>query len=352
MSAVTLTLPVGRIVSGNPETQNQKTDEKTKALKFKADGTKDMQTYFAVAIAKEPGHTHWSQTAWGAQIWAAGAASNPQVHAAPHFAWKIVDGDSAVPNKKMKVPNQQPGHPGHWVIKFTSGFIPNRYRKNTAGTIEQILTDGVFKPGHFVQVQISVQGNGSQESPGIYINPKMVFWAAFGEEFAMGPDPESAGFGAAPLPAGASMVPVGVAALPTGAPLPPGAPPAPPAPPGLVPVPGAAHSIEALRALNWTDDQMIAGGYATRAAAVAPLPPATSVPAPAAPAAPTAPVIPNPAFAAIPPAPAAIAPPPPAPAAPAGPQLTPAGVQAGGTYAGFLSQGWNDAQMRAAGYLV
>lgn len=366
MSAAQITIPVGRLVSGNPETSEQKKDDKTKALKFKADGTPDVQTYFAVAIAKEPGHTHWNQTAWGAQIWAAGQAASPQIHAAPHFAWKIVDGDSTVPNKAMKLPKDQPGHAGHWVIKFTSGFIPNRYRKNTAGTIEQILTTGIFKPGHFVQVQLNVTGNGSTESPGVYLNPRMVFWAAFGEEFAMGPDPESAGFGAAPLPAGASMVPVGVSALPTGAPPPPGAPVAPPAPPAppmqvpgqaiapqLVQVPGAPHTIEACRAGGWTDEQLIAGGIAMRAA---PLPPVISAPAPVASAAPTAPVIPNPAFAAVPP-PAAIAPPPaavapPPPAAPAGPQLTPAGVQAGGTYAGFLSQGWNDAQMRAAGYLV
>jgi hypothetical protein len=55
-----------------------------------------IQHYFALAIPKTPGHTHWAQTDWGRQIWDEGNRAHPNF--APHatFSWKIEDGDSAV----------------------------------------------------------------------------------------------------------------------------------------------------------------------------------------------------------------------------------------------------------------
>jgi hypothetical protein len=379
MAAQAITTPVGRLVGGNVEVLRDKKGNDGKP-KLKSDGvTPIKECYFELAIPKEPGHTHWAQTAWGAQIYQIGAAAFPQMHQNPAFAWKIIDGDSAIPNRKGKVPNQNPNYVGHWILKISSGFVPNRYR-GQAGAWAQVVEDGVFKLGYYAQVSLQVQGNGSSETPGVYLNPGMVCLRGFGQEIYVGPDVDSAGFGAAPLPPGASAVPVAAATLPAApgvpgaapAPLIPGmaaapapaavAPPVPapaPAVPQLVPVPGAAYSIEACRAANppWTDDQIVAAGYATRAMpapapapAAAPLPPGFSAPgaaAPAAPIAPVTPIVPNPAFAQIP-APGAPA----TPAVPTTPQITAKAIAEGTNYAALKQAGWPDDLMRAHGYII
>lgn len=381
---IVFTTPHARLIRGNPNELRDKkgTDGKVKTKLDQATGQQVAvrECYFEIAIPKGT-ERHWAETEWGQKPWQAAARDFPQMYQNPAFAFKIVDGDSTVPNRKGKVPAQTANYPGNWIIKCSSGFIPNRYRRASSGGFEQITDPSIFKLGHWVQVQISVRGNDSNETPGVFLNPNQLCWSAFGEEIFVGPDVDSAGFGAAPLPPGASAMPVGGAAVMPAAPgapipglpaapgapaafappLPPAAPVAAPAPvvPQLVPVPGAAYSIEQCRAGGWTDDQIVAAGHATRAAAtppappaapaaMAPLPPAISAPAPAAPGAPIAPVgpvTPNPAFAQIP-APAA------APAAPVGPQLTVAGIAAGGSLANFRAQGWQDDQLRAAGYLA
>ena len=64
--------------------------------------------YFAVAIPKTPGVTHWASEAhpdprigdWGARIWNFGHTAWPNGQAQrPDFAWKIEDGDSTVPGQ-------------------------------------------------------------------------------------------------------------------------------------------------------------------------------------------------------------------------------------------------------------
>lgn len=356
--AANVTTPVGRLVRGAVDKLQVKKDTAGKP-KLAADGVTPMkEVYFELAVPKA-GEQHWNQTPWGLQIWQVGAAAAPTMHQNPAYAWKITDGDSLVPNRKGKVPAQQPNYPGHWILKISSGFVPNRFRRGAAGGFDPVVEEGAFKLGYFAQVSLKVAGNGSTESPGVYLNPDMVCFSGFGTEIYVGPDVDSAGFGAAPLPPGASAVPVGGAMpAPPGSPVAmlPGAPaplipaaviapppvPVPVVPAGLVQVPGALYTIEQCRASQWTDEQIIAQGIATRPAAVAPLPPAIFAPAPAAPAAPIAPagpVVPNPAFAQIPP-----------PAA-AGPQLSAAGA-ALGTYEGFIAQGWTPDAMRTAGYLL
>lgn len=403
--AQNFTTPVGRLVGGSLS-EPQTTDAEGKPLVTKTGpnaGQPRVDYYFALAIPKGA-EQHWAHTEWGGVIYQTGAAAFPQAHQGARFAWKVQDGDSQVPNGKGKRNCDRPGYPGHWILSFSGGFVPNLYSQQGA-TFTQITDLTSVKLGYYVQVQGNVSGNGSQQQPGVFINHRMICLRGYGEVISVGPDVASAGFGAAPLPAGASAVPLAGQMPPApaapafpGAPnpapfAPPGAAPAlapvagyapapvgmpapvmavaplvatPPAPvaavnPTLMPVPGAPHTIEQLRAGGWTDDQIVAAGHATRIVAApvpAPLPPAISAPAPVAPAAPIAPagLVPNPAFAHIPApgAPAApIAPPPPAaPAAPVGPQLTPAGVAAGGTYASFIAQGWNDAAMRQNGYLV
>ena len=76
-----LTTPVGRMVWGDlytPETKDF--DGNPKVFKTGDKAGRLRPTYdFGQAIAKEPGHTHWSQTEWGAKIWAHGHAQHPQV---------------------------------------------------------------------------------------------------------------------------------------------------------------------------------------------------------------------------------------------------------------------------------
>lgn len=370
-----LTLPPGRLVKGSLYKANT-TDAEGKPLVTKSGpnaGQPRNDFYCEIAVPKGA-EQHWAHTPWGGEMWRIGTTAFPQQSQRPDFAWKVIDGDSTIPNKNGKVPNQQAGYPGCWVLRLSSGYKSPLFIQS-GGQWVQVQQDDYANPGDFVQAQITVNDNGSQQQAGIYINHRMFAFIGYGERIFSGPDANSAGFGQAPLPAGASATPPAGAPMPAmpappgaaapaplipglpgapGAPMPPPAapmaPPQPPAPPmpaapadPLVGVPGAAHTVAGLRAAGWSDDQIVSGGYATRAAAPAPapLPPGSSVPAPGAPAAPIAPamgVIPNPAFPQI-------------PAAPATPQLTAAGA-ALGTYDSFRAQGWQDAQMRAAGYLA
>lgn len=306
---VNITSPVGRIVMGSLYDPNT-TDAEGKPLVVKTGpnaGQPRVNYFFALAIPKNPGETHWAQTAWGQQIWNVGNQAFPNIAQSPAFAWKIEDGDSQIPNKKGRKPCENEGWKNHWILKFSGGFAPKVYQQEGAGYVQAMQKDFV-KPGYFVEVAFSVEGNGSQSQPGVYLNHSMVCFRAYGQEIQFGPDVSSAGFGAAPLPAGASMTP----------------------PAGAIPMPSAP-------------------------AAVAP-----AVPAMPAPGAAPIPVTPNPAFVQVPPPVAAAAPvamgvpnvpvvPPAAPAAPVR-QMTPAAN--GITYEAYIAQGWTDAQLIQNGLML
>lgn len=322
---VNITSPVGRIVMGSlydPST----TDAEGKPLVVKTGpnaGQPRVNYFFALAIPKgaEP---HWAHTPWGQQIWNVGNQAFPNAAQSPAFAWKIEDGDSQIPNKKGRKPCDNEGWRGHWILKFSGGFAPKVYQQEGAGYV-QVMQKGFCKPGYFVEVAFSVEGNGSQSQPGVYLNHSMVCFRAYGQEITFGPDVASAGFGASPLPAGASMTP------PAGAiPMPqaPAAAPAayaPPALPGVPQIPGVAP---------------------------APLAPAGSVPTPSVPvpgAPAPIPVMPNTGFVQVPPpAPAPMAPPP-APVAPVR-QMTAAAQ--GVTYEAYVAAGWSDAQLVQNGMMM
>jgi hypothetical protein len=270
-------------------------------------GQPTVRYFFAVAIPKNPGEAHWSQTEWGAKILGVAQQGFPQGQwQQPTFAFKIVDGDSAVPNAKGKAPNSREGYPGHWVLSFSSGFAPKIYNRDGSAAI--VEPDAV-KLGYFVQVNADATSNDSMLKPGIFMNPNMVALSAYGPEIHVGPDVAAAGFGAAALPAGASATPLAPAAAPFAAPLgtPPLGAPAAPFPVGIAP--------------------------------------------PASPSSPLAPppqAVPNPAFLGVPP----VSPPPapPAPPAPTGPVMTAAAN--GATYQQYVQAGWSHAQMVAAGLVV
>lgn len=302
-----ITFPVGRLLQGSL-TKPQTTDADGKPLVVKSGpnaGQPSKRWFFSVGFAKNEGKPHWGNEEWGGIIWAIGHACFPQGQGQrPDFAWKITDGDSTVPNTKGVAPASREGHKGHWIVSFSSGFAPKAYNADGSAPIDP---EGI-KLGYYIQVAATVDGNESMQKPGMYINHSMVSLQAFGPEIHTGADPAKAGFGVGvKLPPGASTAPVGQFTPPAplpGTPATAGSPPPPPA------IPGAP-------------------------AFVAP------------PAAPTA-VAPAPGFVPAPVGPAA--PPPP----PAAKSLTgKAAAEAPGvTYAQFVAQGWNDAQLIAAGYLL
>lgn len=348
MAKVEITSPVGRLVDGSlyePQTK----DAEGKPLVIKTGpnaGQPRVSFYFALAVPKAPGETHFAQTAWGAKMWQVGHQAFPQAAQSPAFAWKVEDGDSQIPNKKGRKNCDREGYPGNWIIKFSGGFPPKCYQQE-GGALVQIMQPNVIKPGYYVEVAFSVDGNGSASQPGIYVNHSMVCLRGYGQEIVFGPDVNSVGFGQSALPVGASMTPP-PSALPMPAAGVPGVPPIPgaqaPAPvPGYAPAgvgtvpPGSAGYAPAAAVPN------VPGIPAIPGAAPSPLPPGGSAPVPSVPvpgAAAPIPVIPNPGFVQVPP-----------PAAPVAPvrQMT-AAAQA--TYEQYIAQGWNDALLIQHGLMV
>jgi hypothetical protein len=273
--------PVGRMIGGNLYKPQPKLDNFGKP-KLDKSGQPATAFNFGIAIAKG-GEQHWSKTAWGAIIAAVGQAAYPKEYVTPTFAWKVIDGDSTVPNKKGNLPCNQEGYKGHWVIWFNQGWQPKLV--NADGKIQLTEPDSIL-PGYFVQVFGSCASNAPSPSPGVYLNPTAVALAAYGERIAStGVDTAAVGFGGGTLPPGASAVPAsalvaatanaaspfdnvaGVSATPA---LPnpaflaiPGIPaiPALPAAPAHVMTANAAGaSYEEMTGIGWTDDLLRAHG--------------------------------------------------------------------------------------------
>lgn len=197
--------PVGRMIGGSVYKPQPELDN-FKKPKLNADGTPRTSFNFGVAIPKQ-GEAHWSQTPWGALVHNVGASAHPQHCKSPSYAWKIVDGDSTVPNKAGRRPCDQEGQPGHWIIWFKQTWAPKLVTDK--GQVQLIEPDQIM-PGYYVEVFANVVGNGTSPSPGVYINPQAVNRVAFGEKLATASvDTTAVGFGAGALPAGASVTPIG-----------------------------------------------------------------------------------------------------------------------------------------------
>jgi hypothetical protein len=207
MTEIVILLPTGRLVEGSLY-KGSTTDMDKNPLVFKSGknaGQPRTSWYIGVAIEKK-GETHWNQTWWGKQIWEIGQNSFPNGAARSNtFAWKIVDGDSDVPNKKGSIPRDKVGFPGHWILKLSQSFAPPIVNRDGS---QYLIEEDYVKAGYYIQVQISCEGNNSQQQPGVYLNPKMVSFQAYGEVINLGVDPKDIGFGEEPLPAGASLAPV------------------------------------------------------------------------------------------------------------------------------------------------
>jgi len=322
--ADSITFPVGRIMQGSVNKLNPVIDRKTGIPKTYQKGVNVGQPrydcFFATAIAKKPGETHFAQTEWGAKLWAIGHTAYPKHAQGRDFSWKIIDGDSSEPDKNGIAPNQREGWPGHWIVKFNNSKIP-RLGKIDNGRFVDLLDPNYIRPGYFVEVVAEVKGNGpDSESPGIYVSHQLVCFRFFGEELTYGPDPDSVGFGNSVAPPGASTAPLASTALPGAAP---GIPPAPGAAPGIPPAPGAAPGIP-------------------------PAPGAAPGIPPAPGAAPGIPPAPG-AAPGIPPAPGAAPGIPPAPAVPVKTMTAKAGAY---TYEQYIASGYTDAQLIEQGFMV
>lgn len=264
--------PVGRLVQGSLY-EGQTTDVEGRPLVAKTganQGQPRVNYYFGLAIPKG-NETHWSQTPWGNLIWNIGHKGFPQGQAnSPTFAWKIVDGDSQIPNKKGRKPCDREGYPRHWVLNFSSMQAPNIC--NADGT-QQILEKDAVNLGDYVQVYGSVVDNESLQQPGVFLNHQYVALAGYGKRIILGIDPKDIGFGAAPLPPEASATPIAAGfnpSVPTDQkmPLPPAypeilTPPVPAAPRRIITAKANGATYEQLLAAGWTDLLLIQHGMMT-----------------------------------------------------------------------------------------
>ena len=313
--------PVGRLIMGDCYKGSDKDSKgNPRLVKTGANKGQPLTQYFLGVAIPKAGEQHWSQTQWGQQILAVGAAAFPNFYQNPAFAWKIEDGDSTVPNKSNRRPCDAEGAKGHWIVKLSGGFAPKVYQQPTPGTFVEISTPDAVKRGYWVQVSGSVAGNGSAESPGVYLNHSMVLFVRADTEITSGPDAATAFAGAQvsqALPGAAAAAPMPFAA-------------AQPATVGMgmpgLPAPAALPAAAPAGVAVAPNPAFLAGPGA-----------APGLPAAMAPAVPMAPP--------VPPAPVA-------PAVPAAPQMTPAGTATGFTYAQFRAANWTDEALRTAGYIV
>lgn len=273
--AVDILTPVGRIVGGHPMTAHPVTDSKTGVAKMQKDGiTPRMSTYIGLAIPKG-GETRWQDTEWGRQIELVAQTDWPRgEHRAPTFAWKILDGDSTVPNKKGKIPAEREGYAGHWVISASTELHVPCYHTGHYAPHEQIKRKEEIKCGDYGRLYLNVKGNGSAESPGIYVNPTLFDLVRAGIEIVNTDGPDAAAvFGAvaAVVPANAQLDPAQSAPAPpqatanvephhgfvTGA----GAPPPPPPAAQHIMLPAAGGmTYEQMIAAGWTDELLVQHG--------------------------------------------------------------------------------------------
>ncbi len=278
---VSILFPVGRLVGGSVY-EPQKTDAVIKSGPNA--GMPAIKYYFACAIPKRS-ETHWNQTEWGTQIYSVGVNAFPNGQTnSPTFAWKIVDGDSRIPNENQRVPCEREGYAGHWILNFSSAQAPKIV--NSDGT-KHILEVSAVNLGDYIQVYGDVVDNiKSSPKAGVYLNHRIVALSGYGERIILGPDPASLGFGKTGLPIGASATPIAQGFNPTisnvvppqpQVTMPPTQPPITPypqilTPPPSVPVPpvikparvmlpsAQGATYEQLCQAGWTDELLIQHG--------------------------------------------------------------------------------------------
>lgn len=262
---LSFTSPEGRLVQGDAFEMNTK--DKTGAPRVVKTGPNAgqpaPQAVLVVAFAK-------TDPAWPAferRIKSKAAEDFPQLFpraaagdftpSHPNFSFKIQDGDGFDGDGKPN--NVKEGHAGHWIVKFTSGFVPKVFNKGHYAPQEQVFkVAGQPAPGprrgDYVRISGTIEGNDDVARPAVYVNVSLVEFSRPGIEIVSGPSAETA-FGGSGTTIDHSPTP------------------------GLIMLNG--QSYEAFKAAGWTDDAMVQAGHATRPAPVTP-PPPPALPAPAA----------------------------------------------------------------------
>ena len=201
--------PVGRIVQGSVYIPKTK-DGEGKLLVYKTGdkiGQPRVDYYIALAVPKGP-EKHWAETPWGSKIWAVAHKGFSQAQCTkPDFAWKITDGDSLEPNSKGTVPAKCEGFARSWILKFSGSQAPTLLRLNKMNKTETLIDKDGIMPGYWVEIACNVTDNESQQRPGVFLNHNMICLRAPDDIIHTGVDPDSVGFGAAPLPPGVTVVP-------------------------------------------------------------------------------------------------------------------------------------------------
>ena len=232
MAQFTFVTPVARLIHGHPIKQNTRTDDVTKQPLIGKDGQPVKEVYIGIAIPKGS-ESDWKGTEWGKQIMMAALDAENGYDSAttrrPDFSFKVVDGDSDIPNKNGVAPNTDQYKRGHWVLNLTTRIPYPCYHVGKYSPLDAIQDVNAIKLGDFVRVNIVAKGNKPAKSPGVYLNPNLLELNRVGEAIireGSGPDAASV-FGGAP----AAVTPPAAA----GAAIPPPAtdllvtPPAPPA---------------------------------------------------------------------------------------------------------------------------
>jgi len=274
---------IGRLVGGSLF-EGSSVDDKGQPKVYKTGARAGQpRTDFSFGVAIEKTSPYWP-TIWGHMNTVA-KAGFPNLFGAdgncnrPDFSWKYIDGDSAVPNKNNKIPAQQEGYPGNYIMWFSGTTSPKVYTKDAVPLSDpnQILC------GYYIRVIGSMSANMSTQSPGIYLNYEVVQEWQPGPVIEKGPDLQGA------LSKGPEYVPTNMlAGTPSATPAPTpapeaSAPPVAPAPeasaPPVAPVApptapamdygvqltekarNAGYTYDSLKGAGWTDQQMRDGGY-------------------------------------------------------------------------------------------
>jgi hypothetical protein len=201
----TILFPIGRLVMGSLYKAQDK-DRVTGKPFIDDSGKPYVKHYIALAIPKGS-EQHWNQTEWGKKIYDVAVKGFPNGQAnSPLFSWKIVDGDSNVPNGNGRKPCDSEGHKGHWIVNFSNRFASPILCDEKGALL--LKPEEFIKPGDYIQVFGNMKDNGNQQKPGVYLNHTHVAFIGFGERITVSSiDPTTIGFGGA-LPAGASKTPI------------------------------------------------------------------------------------------------------------------------------------------------
>lgn len=171
---------VGRIVQGDLETLSN-LDYATGKARTNADGSeKKPENFYSVAFPKlingQPNQDWVRVQAYLNNIarrdWPTFYPNGSQQCVNPNFHFKITDGDGY---DKQGVHNAtKEGFAGHWVLRFSSQFLPKRFYQGQTRADQEITQPGAIKRGDHVRVLFTAAGNGSTQSPGLFVRSSAV----------------------------------------------------------------------------------------------------------------------------------------------------------------------------------